>query len=173
MGGPPGYAVEEVHVPVPYDPSGVILLHLRRRLWAQRRRYHHARVADHATSGNANIRTGGPGQISRIQIGSGFVGNGHKLDAVKLHFECGRPHATRRATAKAPTALILVDVGTSRECQPADWRARQYSWDRFVTYSPPISFEASGLEQDTEQPLALVLGEQPRSQPPDSRGRPC
>jgi hypothetical protein len=161
--GHPGMLVETIHAaPTPYSPTGAILpstspadfgLSGGASVTGGR--------ADNLTSGRSSIRSGGPGQVSRVQIGAGFVGNGHKLDRVRMHFRVSAGYTPPPGqTKKAPTVrVILVDLGTSEEVRELAKTGElgNYSWDRFTTYSPPITVDASGLEQPNDTPLAIVL----------------
>ena len=161
--GHPGMLVEDIHAaPVPYSPSGVILpttspadfgLSGGASITGGR--------ADNATSGHSSIRSGSPGQVSRIQIGAGFVGNGHKLDRVTMHFRWSAGYTPPEGqTKEAPTVrALLVDVATSKEVHELykTGGLGNCSWDRFTTYSPPVEIDVTGLDLDNDAALAVVL----------------
>ena len=177
--GHPGMLVEDIHAaPIPYSPSGVILpttspadfgLSGGASITGGR--------ADNATSGHSSIRSGSPGQVSRIQIGAGFVGNGHKLDRVTMHFRWSAGYTPPEGqTKEAPTVrALLVDVATSKEVHELykTGGLGNYSWDRFTTYSPPVEIDVTGLDLDNDAALAVVLEvTQQRTQPADPNRRP-
>lgn len=160
--GHPGLLVETFTAPpVPYDPSGATVNSsspLDFGLSGGARITHGH--TDAATSG-ASIRTGGPGQVSRIQIGSGLIGEGHQLDAVHLQFryEAGYTPAEGQHKAAATVRLLLADVDSGAEVREL-WASEplgNYSYDDFKGFSPPVVAAASGLAQPNDTPLALVL----------------
>ncbi len=161
--GHPGMLVEEIHAPpVPYDPAGAttpsssaadFLVSRGASVGAGRR--------DAATSGVANIRSGNPGDVSRVTIGTGFVGgHGHRLDSARLSFRYSTGYTPQPGDPReAPTVrVILVDAEQAEvACIGAFANLGNYSWDHFEGYSPPLVAHASGLGLPNESPLALAL----------------
>lgn len=161
--GHPGLLVENIHAaPVPYSPSGVVLpstspadFGLSGGASVTRGR------ADSLTSGHASIRTGGPGQVSRIQLGAGFVGGGHRLDRVQMQLRVSAGYTPPPGHLKmAPTLrVLLIDAASSKEVRELAKTGPlgNYSWDHFTGYSPPIEVDVRGLDQENEAALALVV----------------
>jgi hypothetical protein len=116
--------------------------------------------SDNATSGLA-IRSGNPGTISRISIGSGLIGNGHKLDSISMQFRYEAGYTPEAGQTKQPATvrLLLTDVATEAEVREL-WKSGplgNYSYDQFTGYSPPIVVSATGLAQPNEAALMLTL----------------
>ena len=116
--------------------------------------------SDNATSGLA-IRSGNPGTVSRISIGSGLIGNGHKLDCIsmKFRYEAGYTPEAGQTKQPATVRLLLTDVATEAEVREL-WKSGplgNYSYDQFTGYSPPIEVRATGLAQPNEAALMLTL----------------
>ena len=160
--GHPGLLVETLHMPpVPFDPSGVELPSSSAGDFglsggATLTNSH----SDNATSGLA-IRSGNPGTISRISIGSGLIGNGHKLDSISMQFRYEAGYTPEAGQTKQPATvrLLLTDVATEAEVREL-WKSGplgNYSYDQFTGYSPPIVVSATGLAQPNEAALMLTL----------------
>lgn len=116
--------------------------------------------SDNATSGLA-IRSGNPGTVSRISIGSGLIGNGHKLDCISMQFRYEAGYTPEAGQTKQPATvrLLLTDVATEAEVREL-WKSGplgNYSYDQFTGYSPPIEVRATGLAQPNEAALMLTL----------------
>ena len=116
--------------------------------------------SDNATSGLA-IRSGNPGTISRISIGPGLIGNGHKLDSISMQFRYEAGYTPEAGQTKQPATvrLLLTDVATEAEVREL-WKSGplgNYSYDQFTGYSPPIEVRATGLAQPNEAALMLTL----------------
>jgi hypothetical protein len=161
--GHPGGLVDDVRPPpVPYDPSGAIVPSTAAgdfdvsggaTIGGSR--------PDAQTSGAANIRTGGPGQVSRIVIGGGLLGRGHRLDAVSLRFRYVAGYTPPAGQARrAPVVRLLVLDQESRRVVATVGVTPplgEYSYDHFKSYSPPVRLGASGLALPNDAPLVLAL----------------
>lgn len=161
--GHPGGLVETIYLPPqPYTPGGVIVPSSSEAdftLWdgASITTDH----ADAATSGGASIRSGGPGQTSVVEIGTGLVGNGHRLSAVSLQFRytAGYTPAPGQTKLAPVVSVLLLDlkskavVATLLTTPPLG----EFSWDNFKGHSPPIAVEARGLEVPNNATLILAF----------------
>lgn len=161
--GHPGGLVETIYLPPqPYTPGGVTVPSSSEAdftLWggASITTDH----ADAATSGGSSIRSGGPGQTSVVEIGTGLVGNGHRLSAVSLQFRytAGYTPALGQTKLAPVVSVLLLDlksravVATLLTTPPLG----EYSWDNFKGHSPPIEVKAKGLEVPNNATLVLAF----------------
>ena len=118
---------------------------------------------DDASSGAGNIRTGGPGGVGLIRVGSGIVGSGHTIDSISLHFRYAAGYTPGPGgTAEAPTVSVqLLDMKTDAVLKTV-WTSAplgNYSWDHFGGYSPPVAVSAAGLgvKLSADAPVIVAL----------------
>jgi len=160
--GHPGLLVETLHrPPTPFNPAGVTLPSSSPGDFglsggASLTHSH----ADAQTSG-ASLRSGNPGGTSRISIGSGLIGHGHRLESVSLQFryEAGYTPPAGQSKQPASARLLLTEVASEREVREL-WRSPglgNYSYDAFEGFSPPIAVSVHGLAQPNDVALMLTL----------------
>lgn len=106
---------------------------------------------DAATSGASNIRTGGPGETSVIEMGTGIVGvaGAMELDSLSMSFRYTAGYYTTDPSKKASVVSVeILDMKTKAVLKTL-WTSQplgNYSWDHFTTESPPIKVEVkSGI----------------------------
>merc|ERR1711959_459263 len=144
---------------IPYNPQGAIVpSSTAADLLTQGSASITGGPQDAGTSGHANIRSGNPGQTSRVFLRSGLIAPGHVIDTVTLSF---RYVAGYQGGRMAPTADVLL-VNASSQTQVLRTLLKtgplgKYSWDHFTGYSPPISVNATGLQLANDGPVLLAL----------------
>jgi len=161
--GHPGLLVANIVAPpVPYNPAGAAIpssspgdfdLENGASMTASR--------GDNATTGHASIRTGGPGQVSLIRIGTGLTGNGHKLASVSMSFRyvAGYTPAAGQTKRAATVRVVLLELATDKEVHTimSTGPLGAYSYDEFKGYSPLVPVAASRLELPDDKVLVLAL----------------
>ena len=103
--------------------------------------------ADPECSG-ANIRTGGPGAVGEIRSRHAIVGSGHVLDGVDFAFRyiAGyTPAKGQTKRASVVTAQLTDSAGQVLRTLGVTPPLGNYSYDRFVRFSPPVPIRADGL----------------------------
>ena len=161
--GHPGGLVDTIYLPPqPYTPGGVTVPSSSEADFTlSGGAIINVDHPDAATSGGSAIRSGGPGQTSLVEIGTGVIGNGHRLSAISLQFRYTAGYTPAKGQTKlAPTVSVqLLDVkskalvATLLTTPPLG----EYSFDAFTGHSPPISLEVKGLEVPNDAPLVLAL----------------
>jgi len=163
--GHPGMLVETIYSPpLPYSPNGTVIpssspgdFGIESPVKIRPAPSH----SDESTSGAANIRTGGPGQVGVIRVGQGFVGNGHRLASVSMSFRYLAGYAPPAGQAKkAPIVKVQLrdmETGDVLKTIATTEPLGNYSFDHFTTYSPPIAINATGLDLLNNKPIILVL----------------
>ena len=156
--GHPGLLVENILAPpTPYDPSGAAVPSSSAGDFDALDGASVGRgPADAKSSGAANLRTGGPGQVSTILIGTGLVGSGHTIDSLSMSF---RYSAGYTGPGKPATvSVVLLDsnfqmLKTIYTSKPLG----NYSYDHFTGYSPPIQVHATGIGLSNDAMVVLAL----------------
>ena len=116
--------------------------------------------ADKDTSG-ANLRTGSPGGIGTIRIGSGIIGKGHSITEISMSFRyiAGYTPAAGHAKKASVVKLLVLDLASS-QVLATPWTSEplgNYSYDHFTGYSPPVKVHATGLSVSTNSAVILAL----------------
>jgi len=113
---------------------------------------------DGATSGGGNIRSGDPGETTRVTFAYGLQAPGHMLDSVSMSFRYLAGYSSGQTASTVD--VLLVDAArqdvvlkTLLSTEPLG----DYSFDHFVGYSPPISVNATGLGLANDSPVLLVM----------------
>merc|ERR1712087_906269 len=103
--------------------------------------------ADIACSGN-NVRSGGPGDVSRVQLVHPLLAPGYEIASVELslRYTAGyTPPAGKAVPAPRLTLLLTDAMGTMLATLYTSQPLGSYSYDHFSGYSPPVHMGASGL----------------------------
>jgi len=161
--GHPGLLVETIAPqPIPYTPKGATIPSSSP---ADYKLSGGAAIgrgpADKATTGEANIRTGGPGGKALILLGVPLTGMGHKVDSISLTFRYAagytpaqgeKKHAptVRGVLLAGPSLQVVAELGTTAPLG-------NHSWDHFSGFSPPVHMEATGLGVPNDKPLLVAL----------------
>jgi len=123
-----------------------------------------------------NIRSGNPGDHSRVAIRHWLVGVGHKISRVQLAFRYSAgymPSEGKETTAPVVKVVLLRNV-TSDPLADYAWGGvlqrddvvttlftseplGEYSFDHFQGYSPLIEVDARNLAIDNSEPLQVAL----------------
>jgi len=160
--GHPGRLAESVYAPpAPYSPTGVTIPSNGAGDFSLADGASITSGAGHIdsrTSGAASIRTGGPGQTSLIQIGTGLLAPGHAIDSVSLSFRylAGYTIPNKQASV-VEIVLVTRDTATVRATLFTSPPLGNYSWDRFTGFGPPIAVHATGLNVPNDEVLVLAL----------------
>jgi alpha-galactosidase len=156
--GHPGMLVENIEAPpVPYNPAGAIVPSSSAGdIDAISPAAMKQGPSDNFTSGQ-NIRSGNPGQVSRVLIGSGIIGSGHEISSVQMSF---RYVAGYTGYGKAPTVrLVVLDLATNHELKTLlqTGPLGNYSYDHFTGYSPRVTVHATNLAIPNDSPVVLAM----------------
>lgn len=116
---------------------------------------------DSATSGLSNIRSGDPGQTTRVTFASALKAPGHLLDSVSMSFRYLAGYTPPEGAERKASSVdvLLVNAATDKvastllQTPPLG----DYSWDDFHGYSPPIAVNATNLRLPNDEPLLLVM----------------
>ena len=148
--------------PIPYSPSGAVVPSKSPddfdipQSWKSTGASMTSGPKDNSTSGVGSIRTGGPGEVALVPIGSGLAGHGHAIESLSLSFR----YAVGYSTGTAPTLrVVLLDLATKQELKaiytsgPLDCCA----WSPFASYSPPTKVHATGLHVVSANPVTIAL----------------
>merc|ERR1712085_17362 len=118
---------------------------------------------DNLTTGSTSLRSGHPGGVSVIKVGSpaGIVGNGHRIDSISMSFRYIAGYTPKDPSLlRAPTVRLLVlDHATQEVLKqlPSTEPLGNYSCDHFVGYSTPISMRSSDLDIPNDSPVDIAL----------------
>merc|ERR1712166_1181127 len=116
--------------------------------------------SDNFTSG-LNIRSGNPGQVSSVLIGTGIIGNGHQIDSISFSFRYVAGYSPAPGQqSKAPTIrLVVLDLATKKEIKTVlqTGPLGNYSYDHFTGYSPLISVHATNLAIPNTKPVVIAM----------------
>merc|ERR1711865_251027 len=160
--GHPGMLVQNIEVPpVPYNPSGAVVpssssgdIDVVSPASMSNGR------SDNFTSG-LNIRSGNPGQVSSVLIGTGIIGNGHQIDSISFSFRYVAGYSPAPGQqSKAPTIrLVVLDLATKKEIKTVlqTGPLGNYSYDHFTGYSPLISVHATNLAIPNTKPVVIAM----------------
>merc|ERR1739848_388706 len=115
--GHPGLMVENIMAqPIHFDPVGAIVPSNAAGDFdiPQSWQSHGASITtgpkDNATSGIANIRTGGPGDVATIRMGSGLIGDGHHIESISMSFRYVAGYASGDNVKDPTVRVLLVDA---------------------------------------------------------------
>jgi len=118
---------------------------------------------DDLTTGAANLRSGGPGGVGVIRVGSpaGIVGHGHRIDSISMSFRylAGYTVADPSLVRASTVRLLVLDHVTQEVLKllPSTEPLGNYSFDHFVGYSTPISMMSSDLDIPNDSPVDIAL----------------
>ncbi len=125
--------------------------------------------ADAASSGAADIRTGGPGSTSVVQIGTGVLGVPGAMAITTLSMEfrylAGYTPGPGQRKKGAVVTVQFLDMQTGRPVGKSGagvWTSAplgNYSWDHGDPNSPPVRVAVDGLDVplSTDAPVILAL----------------
>lgn len=108
----------------------------------------------------ANVRTGGPGQVSHVYLDHPLLAPGYAVAAVQLSFRyvAGYTPPAGRVVSAPTVALLLTDqAGATLATLATSTPLGNYSFDHFTGYSPPVTLAAHGLHVPNDQLLLLTL----------------
>ena len=107
----------------------------------------------------ANVRSGNPGAVSRIQLDHPLLAPGYEVAALHLSFRYAAgftPPPGKAANASTVQLLLLDAAGTATSLYSSP-PLGNYSYDHFKGYSPPIPISATDLHVANEKLLFIVL----------------
>ncbi|KAL1529474.1 hypothetical protein AB1Y20_000421 [Prymnesium parvum] len=108
-----------------------------------------------------DLRSGGPGDVSRALLARPLDSAGHLLDEVRLSFQYVAgytpPPGQQRRGATVSVSLVDAHNGSHVAALCTTAELSNYSFDRFTAESPPVHCGASALRLGWPRQMAILL----------------
>jgi len=108
----------------------------------------------------ANIRTGNPGQHSKVLVAHAIVGKGHRINRITLQYRYSAGYTPQPGQHPTPATLSVVLLDHTQQIISTLYSSPplgNYSADHFTGYSPIIPVDAHGLDIPNDDAVYIAF----------------